>query len=212
MVQSRQIVYIDDSGDAGFNFARGSSRYFVIALVVFNDEIDAEETNVIIKKYRRSLGWPLDAEFKFHKTRIEIRCDFLREACKGTFSVRVVLVNKTLIEDYGILQGKSNFYNFIIKEVIARNSDLNNAKLFLDGKAENEYRRSVKAYLRQNLNYDNKIISDIKFVNSKNDSLIQLADMIAGSVRRTTEVSKTDCNLYYEIVKRKITDLWRYYE
>ena len=210
MSQSRKIVYVDDSGDAGFDFVRGSSRYLVIALVVFNDEIDAEETDVIIKKYRRSLGWPVDVEFKFHKTRAAIRSGFLREVRKGTYTIRAVLVDKTLLKDSLPRQGKASFYNFIIKEVLSRNEDLGNAQVFIDGKAENEYRKSLKAYLRKNLSTKNRAMADIRFVNSKNNSLIQLADMVAGAIRRTAETDKTDYHMYYDIIKKKISDLWRY--
>ena len=48
-------------------------------------------------------------------------------------------------------QNKTSFYNFIVKEVLAHNVDLRDAQLLIDGKAENAYRRSLKAYLRQNL-------------------------------------------------------------
>ena len=49
------LVLIDDSGDPGFKIGRGSSQFFVIACVIFDDELDAEETALIIKRYRRSL-------------------------------------------------------------------------------------------------------------------------------------------------------------
>jgi len=178
--------------------------------VVFSDDIDAEETDVIIRKYRRSLGWPPEVEFKFHKTRLAFRTGFLREAVKGTYSIRAVLVDKTQLVNNPIRNSKTSFYNFIVKEVLAHNVDLHDAQLLIDGKAENEYRRSVKTYLRQNLNVANKTISEVRFVNSKNNSLIQLADMIAGSIRRTTETEKTDSSVYYEIIKCKISDLWKY--
>ncbi len=33
------LVFIDDSGDPGFKFEKGSSKYFVIALVIFKESI-----------------------------------------------------------------------------------------------------------------------------------------------------------------------------
>lgn len=52
------LVFIDDSGDPGFKINRGSSRYFVIALVIFKDELEAEKTAVAIKELRRSFKFP----------------------------------------------------------------------------------------------------------------------------------------------------------
>ncbi len=50
------IVFIDDSGDPGFKVAKGSTSHFVICLVIFDDELIAEETAVRIKKLRRVLN------------------------------------------------------------------------------------------------------------------------------------------------------------
>ena len=38
------IIFIDDSGDPGFKVEKGSSVVFVIALVIFDDPLDAELT------------------------------------------------------------------------------------------------------------------------------------------------------------------------
>ncbi len=65
----KQLVFIDDSGDPGFKLDRGSSKHFVIACIIFNDPLDAEEAALLIKKYRRGLGWRQDREFKFNKTK-----------------------------------------------------------------------------------------------------------------------------------------------
>jgi hypothetical protein len=40
--KSDRLVLIDDAGDPGFKFERGSARFFVIACVVFNDLSQAE--------------------------------------------------------------------------------------------------------------------------------------------------------------------------
>jgi len=209
MLKSKKIVFIDDSGDPGFKFGRGSTKYFAIALVVFDDDIDAEETSVIIKKFRRSLGWASHREFKFHQLRSDICCDFLRAVMKGNFTIRAMLLDKTKIADNQAIQGKTNFYHFAIKEVLAHNPDINNAHIHLDGKAENEYKRAVRTYFRQHLNVTKKTVEKFKFVDSKTDNLIQLADMVAGAIRRTTETDKSDHDRYYKIIKSKIVDLWK---
>ncbi len=39
------LVFIDDSGDPGFKLDKGSSKFFVISLVIFNDNLEAEKTD-----------------------------------------------------------------------------------------------------------------------------------------------------------------------
>lgn len=73
------LVFIDDSGDAGFKLDRDSSKHFVIACVIFDDNLDAEEAALKIKWLRRSLKWRNDHEFKFNKTNKQIRLAFLDE-------------------------------------------------------------------------------------------------------------------------------------
>ncbi|MDO4987001.1 MAG: hypothetical protein Q4E46_01630 [Candidatus Saccharibacteria bacterium] len=44
------IVSVDDSGDPGLKLERGSSAYFVIAAILFKDDLDAEEAALKIKR------------------------------------------------------------------------------------------------------------------------------------------------------------------
>jgi len=61
-----QLIFCDDSGDPGFKI--GSSRYFVIACVVFDSNIEAELAAAIMKAYKERLGWNVKSEYKFNKT------------------------------------------------------------------------------------------------------------------------------------------------
>ena len=47
------LVFIDDSGDPGFKIEKGSSTHFVIAMVCFDDTLEAEKTTVAIKELKR---------------------------------------------------------------------------------------------------------------------------------------------------------------
>lgn len=49
---------------------------------------------------------------------------------------------------------------------------------------------------------------NIQFVDSKDNSLIQLADMIAGSIRRSYQDEKNDSTIYKQIIKRRIEEEW----
>lgn len=58
------LVFTDDSGDPGFKLQKGSSPVFVIALVIFDDSLIAEEVSLVVKKLRRELKVPDRFEFK----------------------------------------------------------------------------------------------------------------------------------------------------
>lgn len=43
------LVFIDESGDTGFKVSKGSTQNFVVACVIFDDNLEAEKTSVAIK-------------------------------------------------------------------------------------------------------------------------------------------------------------------
>ena len=92
MKQGSILVFIDDSGDPGLGAE--SSPVFVIALVIFDDPLVAEETALAMKKLRRELHFPDDVEFKFHKSRTPIKCRFLETVAYYPFRVRAIVVEK----------------------------------------------------------------------------------------------------------------------
>ncbi len=59
------LIFIDESGDAGFKFNSGSTNYFVISAVIFSDNLEAVRTVVAIKDLKCRLGFSRTTEFKF---------------------------------------------------------------------------------------------------------------------------------------------------
>ncbi len=202
------LVFIDDSGDAGFKLDKGSSRYFVIACVIFDDNLDAEETALRIKRLRRSLNWRDDHEFKFNKTNKQIRLAFLNEIKGCNFRIRAIVADKAMIRSPELRGNKNKFYNYMIKEVLSKSAGfIKDGRIRLDGHEDRIYKKEAAAYFRQQANPSGGVIKDMKFVNSKNDNLIQLADMVAGSILRKTS-SKADSEDYFGTIKKRVEDLW----
>ena len=49
---------------------------------------------------------------------------------------------------------------------------------------------------------------EFKLVDSKADGLIQLADMVVGSIYRSLQKEKSDSNDYLPLIRKKLDDLW----
>lgn len=206
------LVFLDDSGDPGFKLNKGSSRFFVIATVIFVDELEAEKTSVAIKELRRSLGFPDYTEFKFNKSRKAVREAFLRAVNKFDFKVRCLVVDKTLIRSAELRSNKNSFYSYAIKLVLGYSKgSILYAKVRIDGSGDRAFRRSFLGYLRRELNSrERKIIKNCKMVDSRGNTLVQLADMVAGSIRRSYEKERKDAGVYKAIIKRHIEDEWQF--
>lgn len=202
------LVFIDDSGDPGFKFEKGSTRYFVVLLVIFDDELEAEKTAVAIKELRRELQFPDGMEFKFHKSSEIVRVRFLNAINSFAFRVRALVVDKMLVRSEELRNNKNSFYGYAIKTTLAHtNRSVFDAKVRIDGGGDRVFRRNFLSYLRKQLNTkEQRVIKNCKMVDSKGNVLIQMADMIAGAVRRSYDVNKNDHKRYISIIKKHIED------
>ena len=62
-----RLVFIDDSGDPGFSFDKGSSRFLVLVAVMFNNVEESKIAHLFIKDLKTSFNLKSDLEFKFNK-------------------------------------------------------------------------------------------------------------------------------------------------
>jgi hypothetical protein len=205
--ERRQLIFADDAGDAGFKLGKGSSNCFVIACVIFDDNLVAEEVSLAMKKYRRRIGFSATNEFKFSKTKKSIIKGLLREIRDYDFRVRAICVDKSIVRSHELRSKPNSFYNYVIKEVLANTPSIKDASVRMDGHADREYRRTAVAYFRKHANLNEHKIADFKFYDSKKNELIQLADLIAGSILRFKQADKSDYEEYYNIIRRRIEDL-----
>lgn len=166
--------------------------------------------SVAIKELRRCLKFSDDTEFKFAKSRRDVRVNFLEVINNFKFRVRFIHVEKRLIRSKELQTNKNSFYGYFIKEVL-KHSKFTRAKIRIDGSGDRIFRKSFLLYLRRELNNkENHIMENCKLVNSKGDMLIQAADMIAGAIRRSYDVAKKDCKLYRDVIEKRIESGWEF--
>ena len=80
----------------------------------------------------------------------------------------------------------------------------------MGGHEDREFRRQLLSYLRKQLKIDEHgvpILSDLKIVDSQNHVLIQLVDMVAGTVRRFAERDKSDPPEYRALITHRIENI-----
>jgi len=179
------FIYVDDSGDPGFKLSRGSSRYFAIAAIFFKNEDDMKQTDAKIDQIRTELKLTKRHEFKYRKLKQEMKEVFMERIGSMNFDIGITVVDKEKITNQKIVKNPSSFYNSAILNTLESWLDAKNVYIFIDGEAGRGYRRDVKTFFRKNL--PRGFIKKVVYVDSSENNLIQLADMVAGASIDTIE-------------------------
>lgn len=200
------LVLIDESGDAGFKIARGSTPFFVVVMVVFRDFQEAERASLAITETRERLR--VKPEFKFNKCHPNARDGFFQAMVPFDFAVRALVVEKTRIYSDNLRENKERFYNYFVQLLLKHDDELlQGARVKIDGSGDREFKRELERYLRAQCQAGK--IASVKFAESHRDNLIQLADMAAGAIARSyREDDRKDAYRWRNMLADKIDDVW----
>lgn len=200
------LVLIDESGDAGFKLARGSTTHFVVAMVIFDDFKEAERTSALIEAARITLR--IKPEFKFNKCSAQVKDGFFAAVAGCKFAVHALVVDKSTIYSDYLRENKGRFYNFFVKSLLKHDSGaLTGARVKIDGSGDREFKRELAAYLKRE-SAEGKIAS-VKFAESHRDNLIQLADMVVGAIARSyREGDRNEHDRWRKMLSGKIQNVW----
>ncbi len=192
------LVFIDESGDAGFKI--GSSEHLVIAMVIFEGYEEADKTRKIIKETMVRIKQK--PEFKFSKCSQTNRMHFFTAINNCCFSVRYICLGKKIIWSDHLRKNPIQFYNYALKSLISH-TKLKNAKIRIDGNGKKELSKALITYLRGYSEIG--AIDKLKMVDSCKEELIQLADMVAGALARPyNSPDKKDANTWKSMIEAKI--------
>lgn len=202
------LVLIDESGDAGFKMARGSTPVFVVGMTIFHDFAEAERASAAIATARAALR--VKPEFKFNKCSNDARDGFFQAVEPFKFRVRALVVRKELVYSENLRDSKERFYNFFVKLLLKHDDDmLSGARVKIDGSGDREFKRELASYLRKQLSAGK--IKSVKFAESHRDNLIQLADMTTGAIARSYRKDERKfASRWRQMIAAKIQDVWEF--
>lgn len=137
-----------DRGDRGFDFGRGSSSHFVVAIVASPAPDAIHEAAAQV---RRELRWPDDREFKFSGTHDDAKALYFQYVRRTNFTIHAIIFNKRALATASIL---GDFYEHLVGLSLSDLTDiLRRRHLVLDesfkGKSK---KRTFRTQLRTRLN------------------------------------------------------------
>jgi len=199
---SKQLVFIDESGDAGLTGSQ-SCRFIIAAVVVVRENEDLE-IRTKMNEYRQTLGWHKLDEFKFSRTRKAVVKELLNLLSTCKFKVYgVVLDKKKKIKKYQI-DNRYSLYNYVLSELLKILPD-GDLSICIDGEAGKKYQKNTLVFLRKQIGYKNKIIG-FRYLSSKSCEELQLADLIVGSIGRSFSEHR-DKDEYIRLLEDKIVKI-----
>lgn len=201
------LVYIDESGDAGFRVEQGSSPVFLAAMVILPDVDAAAEVRDTIR--RLSVAHISGDEFKFSKSRDQVRDAFFEAMRSAPFRVRAIVVEKRVIRSPHLQTDKEGFYEFFVKQMLNHdNGRLADARVIIDGSGDREFRRRLSTAIRKRVR--GGAVRYCRFSDSRSDGLIQLADMCAGAIARSYRLNRHDRRRWRDALRSRIDDVWEF--
>lgn len=199
------LVFIDESGDPGLKLASGSTDYFIVTLVAFEDNEEALAADQRIQLLKRELGFPPEFEFHFNKVKGSYREAFLAAVAGYGFFYFSIVINKAKLQGPGF-KFKESFYKYTCGLVFENAKPyLDNATVVIDGSGSREFRRQLGSYLRKRINDtkgDSRFIGKVKIQDSQANNLLQLADMVCGAVARSYS-GKDDAKTYRALISHR---------
>lgn len=215
----RMFAYIDDSGDSGFHFDNGSTRYVVMAACIFDSKeaitqawklmetARCEEQNgVFFHRY--------DREFKYNKTHARLKNIFFDTMADADYHVRVIIIDKTKLYSPKLLSEPKLLKSYMIRQLFTHTfGRVKNCTLYIDGQDTRAFAISDKDYLMHIVNKCcPSTLTAVNFVDSKDNPMIQLADMTAGAVRATLETNNPQALAHFNtFAKRTVPPLGNYW-
>lgn len=203
--QPGRIAYIDECGGYGFDFSkeRTAKFYILTAVVVENDKVD--KLHADFEEIKRTNGLS-NTEVKSSSLSDNRRSRMMSQLLPIEFRIVVFIADKQKFHENTPL---TDYKPVFIKNMNSRmHSMLYHAypklKILMDETGWPEFRESFKKYVidhRGQTNLFNEY--DFDFINSKDEILVQLADLISGSIMKSL-IDPSSPN-YLEMLRGKIT-------
>jgi hypothetical protein len=194
-------IFIDESGDPGFRIEEGSSRFFVVALIIFEDPAEESRARTALVNLKKEWQKDDSFEFKFSKMSIKERKQVIEVAMFAKFRIRAVIFDKVRMNTLQLEHFKENYYQYAIRSLLEhQDCRIQSSEIRIDTFGETYYRDNLIKYFNKHLcSSEEETHKHLIFQDSKFNVLIQLADIIAGSLRKSFDKGTDDSQIYRDI-------------
>ena len=208
-----QYLYLDESGDLGFDFVnKKPTKFFTVAILAVNG---VENNRKLIKGVKITLRRKLNPkkhrrrivqELKGKDTTLEVKQYFYKQISKVAFEIYAMTLNKKRVYDR-LTKEKSRVYNFIARQVIDKipfeKNKSNRVELVIDKSKSKPEIEEFNSYIRSQIQgrLDPKVTLDMYHWDSQQNPPLQAADMFCWGIFQKYQRRNTK---WLEVFKKKI--------
>ncbi len=208
IMSNRILAFIDESGNHGTSFEKNdvSSHFIITAIVIEKEKLSELETQmtIISKKFFQQGEMKSSSIGKNHIRRVQL----LEGLLEYNFKIFSLVIDKRKIYENSGLRYKKSFYKFLnnlLHEELR--SKFRYLTICADELGGNEFMSGFSKYVKEKSKpLDLFGEYDFYFKDSKNHILIQLADIISGTLSYVYEDTKRETHNvnYLEILSKHV--------
>lgn len=196
-------MFLDESGELGFNFNKGSTKFFTITLLICG-VLEEQELQRVIKKIRKRVlrkELKKSNEIKWNNSSDDIKKKIFERIERINFEVFTIILDKSKVYDY-LKDKKHKLYNYLSNLIIAECSIDGKFELIVDrSKNKRSLRDDFDNYIRNNLKRECSNLI-IQHADSKSNGGLQVLDFISGAIFNKYEFNNLE---FYNKIKERIT-------
>jgi hypothetical protein len=113
------VTYIDESGDEGFKFSKGSSTWFVLSCVITRKATDLA-TVKLVNDIRTALGRHPKKALHFADMRHEHRVPYIDKISKAQLRASAIFVHKPSLYEPAIFAEPHRLYRYCVRYLLER--------------------------------------------------------------------------------------------
>lgn len=204
-----KCVFIDESGDTSIEIEKsGVSRWYVLVAIIVNSEQirHVEKILQLISKERFGGTEIKSSNVGGNTVR---RKKILTDMSNIDFQYYAYIVDKQKIYKDSGLQYKQSFYKYLNGNLYERLfKPITNIQIYADHHGRSDFMSSFQTYFKKRFKLPLLESEIFHYSDSKENSLIQLADFIAGTIARHLN-GKDSSDLVQQIASKKLfTYMW----
>lgn len=177
----------------------------MFAAIIFDDPASLGVLSRKIEEVKKRFNY--QGEIKFNKSKDEVRRCLLEEVGQSECRIRMISADKRYIYKENLRNSPSALKSYLIRMLLSKHHDtISNAKVFIDGKDTKGFstEKSDEDYFMRMCNREfPDTAAAIRFVDSRENLGIQIADLVAGALRAQLDMGKSE---FFALVEPKT---WR---